>query len=255
MINCIIMFSSDKKSVDDFAYAGDDLEAMMQADNYYRWLVKTIKPYLGNSIIEVGSGVGSFSKLLLETKPTTLDLIEPSKQTYSALKKNIKSNENTKVTIHNSYLKGKEYKLKGRADTCVYINVFEHIEDDLAEAKRVAKILKPGGNLIIFVPALMGLYSNFDKSIGHYRRYNQDRLSRLSNKAGLRVQKLQYMDMIGMAPWWFSFVLMKRKGLIGPLVKVYDNICIPIISTVERVLKPPVGKNILLVAEKPRRKN
>ncbi len=248
------MFSSDKKKVDEFAYQGEDLEAMMQADHYYRWLIKAMSPYIGKNIVEVGSGVGSFSKLLKELSPKTLDLIEPSKKTFLSLKENIKSTKKTKVTTHNSYLKGVEKELKNKADTYIYINVFEHIEDDFAEAKRVAEMLKPGGNLIIFVPALNALYSNFDKSIGHYRRYDKQRLIKISEDAGLEVKQVRYMDMAGIVPWWVSFVAMKRKGLVGPLVKIYDSICIPIISKAEDILHVPIGKNALLIASKPKHK-
>ena len=242
------MFSGDEKTFD---YAGQDLEALMQADNYYRWIIDTIKPYVGDKVIEVGSGAGSFSKFLRGLKPTELTLIEPSKSMHTKLTENTHSTDTTKVTVLHGYLKTLSAKVaRLKLDTAVYINVFEHIDDDQAEAKRVAKLLESGGHLIIFVPALQGLYSNFDKSIGHYRRYTKKDLRALCKAADLEIVRLRYMDMPGILPWWFSFVLMKRTKLVSSLVRTYDNLCVPIIRTIEGTLEMPVGKNLLLIARK-----
>lgn len=244
------MFSNDKKKASAFDYEGVDLEAMSGADNYYRWIIDTIRPYIGKHVAEVGAGVGSFSKLIRETKPKSLTLIEPSKKTHELLQKNLQSDKTTQVVTINDYLKGNEDALQGKLDTFVYINVFEHIEDDHAEMKRIGDILKKGGHAIIFVPALKGLYSEFDKSIGHYRRYDKKRLRELSEKAGFDVVDIRYMDMIGMAPWWVSFVMMKRSGLVPSMVKTYDTVAVPVIRALESVVPAPIGKNVLLIAKK-----
>lgn len=244
------MFSSDKKKAAAFDYEGGDLEAMAQAEKYYKWLASTIKPYVGKNVVEAGAGIGSFSKLLKAMRPDSLHILEPAKRMYIQLKKNITSNKKTKVTAYNDYLKGVQPKIKGKVDTFVYINVFEHIEDDVAELKRINDTLSDGGHAIIFVPALMKLYSEFDKSIGHYRRYDKKMLTALADKAGMEVVKVRYMDMPGMFPWWLSFVLLKRRGLMPTMVKIYDTYAVPVIRTIENVLEAPIGKNVLLVAKK-----
>lgn len=244
------MFSNDSKKADSFDYEGGDLEAMAQAEKYYKWILQIIQPYLGKDIVETGAGVGSFSKLLKSTNPKTLTLIEPAKRMHDQLRENVPSTKTTKVTTLNDYLKGSEAKLKGKVDTFVYINVFEHIEDDVAELKRINGILKPGGHAIIFVPALKQLYSEFDKSIGHYRRYDKTSLRKLAEDSDMSVVKMRYMDMPGILPWWLSFVAMKRKGLAPTMVGIYDRFAVPIIRTVENTIEAPVGKNVLLVAKK-----
>ena len=55
----------------------------------------------------------------------------------------------------------------------MYLNVLEHIEDDTKEINEAFQKLNPGGFLIILVPAHNNLYSEFDKAIGHFRRYNK----------------------------------------------------------------------------------
>ena len=243
-----------KKQVEEeFKYEGNDLEAMLVAENYYRWIFDDIKPYVGKSVVEVGSGVGSFSKLILETNPKTLHLIEPSADMHKQLAKNIsdKTPANTKVHTHNGYLSESEASIKSdKPDTFIYINVFEHIEDDTTEMKKIADLLAPGGHAVIFVPALQALYSNFDKSIGHFRRYNKKSLKQLCANAGLEVVDIRYRDIFGILSWWLNFVLLKRQGLTPSLVKSYDQHFVPVIRGVESKVRVPLGKNLLLIAKK-----
>lgn len=235
------------------AYEGADLEAMSQATNYYRWLIKIIRPYIGDSVVEVGAGSGSFSKQLLGLKPKNATLIEPAKNMFALLKQTVKeyATKGTKVTTINAYMDKAQVKVKTLdPDTFIYINVFEHIEDDLKELKMIKKILSKNGHIIIFVPALQALFSDFDESIGHFRRYSKKSVTELAEKAGLEIVKVQYMDMVGVLPWLLSFKLMKKKTLTPGLVSIYDSFGVPVIKTVESFIPAPFGKNVLLIARK-----
>lgn len=239
-----------KNEASNFEYEGGDLEAMMLADHYYKWITSVIKPYVGKRIVEVGAGVGSFSKFTNGLGPQQLILIEPSKSMYKILRKNTE-NFTTPTQLYNGYLHTYLKEIKAfKPDTFLYINVLEHVKDDDTEIREVANLLNNDGRLIIFVPALMSLYSEFDKSIDHYRRYTKKDLKNLCEKHGLEVEKLKYMDMPGIVPWWFSFVLMKRTKLVPLLVKAYDSVCIPIIRLIETIVPVPLGKNVLIIAKK-----
>ncbi|MBI4100880.1 methyltransferase domain-containing protein [Candidatus Microgenomates bacterium] len=234
-------------------YSGEDLEAMLLAKYYYRWVLRSLAPYIGESVVEVGAGVGSFSKLLLELGPKQLTLIEPSTKMFRLLKKSLSNVKGKiKLDLQHKYLKDVLPNLKGqrRPDTVIYINVLEHVADDQLEIKRAASILKKHGHLLIFVPAMPSLYSHFDKNIGHYRRYEKARLERLCKNGGLQVIKAIYMDSLGVIPWWLSFRLIKRKTLSPTVVKLYDALCVPVVRVVESRVHPPFGKNLLLVARK-----
>jgi len=235
------------------SYEGCDLEAMSNAPRYYRWVISVIRPYFGDHVVEVGAGAGSFSRQLLATNPERATFIEPTKNMYALLKKTIAEvrPKNTKTAVYQAYLDGAQKKLEGtKPDTFIYINVFEHIEDDLKELKTIKKLLPKGGHAIIFVPALQGLYSEFDESIGHYRRYSKKSVTELAEKAGLEVVKTRYMDMPGIVPWYASFKVMKRKRLMPKMIGYYDSYFVPFIRTAETVVPAPIGKNVLLVARK-----
>lgn len=226
-------------------YPGKELEALSVAVNYHRWIVRRIAGYLGETVAEVGAGVGSVSQLLLEQDVSHLVAFEPSSNMYPFLAENL-AREDRAVTINDFF--HARYRPSG-FDSVLYINVLEHIEDDRAELRRAFDALKPGGHLVIFVPALAWLYSDFDRQIGHFRRYTTKGLRELVTDVGFGVCQAGYFDIAGILPWFVYFVLLRRSMNTGS-VSLYDKLVVPVMETVEGVIPPPIGKNVLLIARK-----
>jgi SAM-dependent methyltransferase len=137
-----------------------------------------------------------------------------------------------------------------RFDTVFYINVMEHVEKDAEEVARALACVKPGGHLLIFVPALPWLYGKADEMFGHFRRYTQSSLLKLLDRQPADVLRCQYWDILGVLPWWVSFVLLRRGVMSPTMVKLYDSAVVPVAKLLEGAAPPPVGKNLLLVARK-----
>lgn len=233
-------------------YVGKDLEAMDFAVNYHRWILDLLKPFLGKHLVEVGAGTGSFSELLLETNPETLALIEPSEM-FAVLKENQKiKNPTTEIIFFQNIFTDIAEKMKAiqQPDTIIYINVLEHIEDDLLELETVRQTLTQKGRVCIFVPALPALYSEFDKNIGHFRRYRKNDLLKKCEKTGFKIVLSRNFDFLGILPWLIKYRLLKSTKMESGAVKLYDDVAVPVIRRLERFLPPPTGKNLLIVAEK-----
>jgi SAM-dependent methyltransferase len=226
-------------------YFGKDLEAMSFARNYHRWILAEFLPYLGESIAEVGAGVGNFSKLILETNIKSLKAFEPSQNMYPLLQKVL--GQDKRATAVNDFF-GRSHTAQ-RFDSILYINVLEHIEDDVSELSNVREALNPNGHLLIFVPALPWLYSDFDRQVGHFRRYVKKDLVELTQQSGFSVVDARYFDVAGIIPWYINFVLLKNS-IGGGSVSLYDRLVVPAMRIVERLVTPPIGKNVLLVAKK-----
>lgn len=162
---------------------------------------------------------------------------------YKILKEEIEKNE--KVTVINDYFEnGNDF-----LDTIFYVNVLEHVEDDKKELQKVFEALKTNGHLCLFVPALPFLYSNFDKSVGHFRRYKKKELEVLLKEVGFKIKKSKYFDFLGIIPWYIFFVLGKCM-MQESNVTLYDKIVIPVEKFFEKLLTPCIGKNLLIVAKK-----
>ena len=76
-------------------------------------------------------------------------------------------------------------------------NVLEHIEDDVGSLKKIRSVMKPQSNLVVYVLAFQCLYSLWDNSVGHRRRYNKKELLFKLDVAGFDVTKVIYVDTLG----------------------------------------------------------
>jgi 2-polyprenyl-3-methyl-5-hydroxy-6-metoxy-1,4-benzoquinol methylase len=234
------------------AYVGKDLEAMSFAVNYHKWILDEFRPFLGKSVVEVGAGTGSFSELILEENIDSLSLVEPSEM-FESLTANVSQIKNkTRVDYYHSIFSqvAAEIQDKQKPDSIIYVNVLEHIEDDRLELKYIHKTLGKGGRVFVFVPALMSLYGEFDRKIGHFRRYTKSEVEEKCAAAGFKILKSKYFDLAGILPWFVKYKVLKSDSLDSGAVTLYDKMAIPFVKGMEKFVNVPLGKNVLLIAEK-----
>jgi SAM-dependent methyltransferase len=229
-------------------YFAEDLEAMDSASRYYSWILEAFAPYIGNQILEVGAGSGNFSTRLLDKNPTLLTCLEPSDNVATALEQRLAHVPNAEA--RRGVLNDHAPAWRHRYDTIFYINVMEHVEHDFAEVELALTCLKPGGHLLIFVPALPWLYGKADELFGHFRRYTRPRLLELFERQPVEIRRCDYWDILGVLPWWVSFVLLQRGVLNRNMVRLYDRAVVPFARLIEKHLTLPVGKNLILIAQK-----
>jgi 2-polyprenyl-3-methyl-5-hydroxy-6-metoxy-1,4-benzoquinol methylase len=227
-------------------YPGKELESMSLAVNYHRWIIDEFEPYLRGEVAEVGAGIGSMSHLILASPVRRLHAYEPSGNMFPVLAEGLRGDSRA-VAVNDFF--GAKHAAQG-FDSILYINVLEHVDDDRAELANAWQALKPGGHLLVFVPALQWLFSNFDTQVGHLRRYGRAALKAEAQAAGFAIVKARYFDMAGVLPWYINFVLLRRPMGSGS-VSLYDKVVVPASRFLESLLPPPIGKNILLVARKP----
>ncbi|HYR89168.1 MAG TPA: class I SAM-dependent methyltransferase [Terriglobia bacterium] len=222
---------------------------MAFAVNYHRWILERLTPFLGKRIIEVGAGVGSFSRLLLETRPELLMALEPSPNMYAALVQSLAAEDKEGVSQAHGCTLAKA-KFLAQPDSIVYINVLEHIKDDEAELRTAHSMLVSGGRVLIFVPANPWLMGSMDRQLGHFRRYTRQELIAKCRSAGFIIRLASYFDVAGILPWWAMYCVLKSSRMDPAAVRLYDRWVVPIARVLENAVRPPLGKNIVLVAEK-----
>ena len=152
-----------------FVYSGTELDAMAEARNYCLWIMRYFTPYLGRRVVEIGAGTGTISDLLLKQKNTSeLVLFEAANNLVPHLHRRF---GNSNVHVHCGPFDVS--LLSGPTDSVVLVNVLEHILDDGTLLSQIYESLRPGGSLLLFVPALAWNYGSLDKAFGHYRRYSR----------------------------------------------------------------------------------
>lgn len=228
-------------------YFGKDLEAMSFAHNYHKWIINEFAPYLGRTMAEVGAGTGNFSQFLLQAGVEQLVAYEPSDNMFAQLETQFADVD--AVTSVNGFFEDDSNDYLNTFDSVCYVNVLEHIEDDVVALQHAYKTLKVGGHILIFVPALAFLYSELDRKVGHFRRYSKKGLVEVAESAGFVINKTHYFDMLGIVPWYIAFVLLKQTTTEAN-VSLYDKLVVPLASKLEPRLRPFIGKNLVLVGTK-----
>jgi len=235
-------------------YPGRELEAMDGASNYHLWILEIFKPFLGQQLVEVGAGLGSFSGMILEQHTCQqLSLVEPSKEMYEVLVANARRLDSaTRIETYNGTFTqvAPAIKSKSNPDSIIYVNVLEHIEDDGLELETVRETLNEMGHVFIFVPAFSWLYGAFDARVGHFRRYTKPELEGKLQRAGFKLILSRYFDLPGVAPWWLKYCLLKSTVMEPAGVRLYDRFVVPVTRRLESIIKPPLGKNVIAIAQK-----
>ncbi len=229
-------------------YEGRDLEVLFNLPHYYDWIVSTFRPWLSGHTMEIGAGIGTISTRLVDNVDR-LDIVEPSAHLAPRFPKSLTDNPKTSF-----FFETLERHLPQVADiacdSVVMVNVLEHIEDDAAAVRELHRVLKPGGHLLLFVPALAFLFSELDRLHGHYRRYHLRPLADLLERNGFQIVLKRYFDMAGVLPWWLVNTIGRKATFDPGMVKLYDRFVIPVSRFVEKKLSPPIGRNIIIVAER-----
>jgi len=237
-------------------YSTSDLDDLKGLNNYHSWIYQEIKPFLGLRLAEIGGGLGTFTKVLIDnhfdSKTPSIVVYEPAKNLFPELNDFLEDQypelvQSKRIIPLNSTF----FSTPQEYDTIILINVLEHIKNDWAFIQEARKALIPSGRIILFVPALPWLYSDFDKEVGHYRRYTLEKLTSLLELEGFKILKSTYMDLLGILPWYIFNVAGKSKSINPSLAKLYDIFGIPLTKTFEKLFPQKIGKNILLIAQKP----
>jgi len=227
-------------------YLGKELDIFKEATHWKNYWINAIKPYVKGNILEVGSGIGVNSKLLIEKIDDIdrLTCIEPDKKLADKAVKYLKNKE---VEIKSCYLK--DLNMSYLYDTILYIDVMEHIFNDEEEINLAKSHLNVNGYLIILVPAKNYLYSSFDKAIGHYRRYSKQMLEN-SICEGLIKKKLFYLDSMGLIASMFNRFFLKQEYPTPRQIMLWDRIFIPLSKISDLMLLYSTGKSLIGIWEK-----
>jgi SAM-dependent methyltransferase len=225
-----------------------DLETLSVLTNYRSWIVSAFLPHLGARCIEYGAGIGNISE---ELRPHVeeLHLVEPFERSFLKLSDRYRHDTGVRLTYASL-----ESSVAATADevfdSAVMVNVLEHIEDDLHVVREIHRVLRKHGALCLFVPAHAFLFSAYDRMVGHHRRYELATLCDRIEQAGFAVVRADYFDCLGVLPWLISMRLFGQTRIAPALAELYDTYAVPIGRRLEAVVKPPFGKNILLIARK-----
>ncbi|HET8614108.1 MAG TPA: class I SAM-dependent methyltransferase [Actinomycetales bacterium] len=221
------------------------LESLTSAVNYHRWLTDLVEPYLGDDPVELGSGLGDYAATWArDGRHVTATDADPSRAAH--LRRRFAGDPHVSVRDLDV-----SHPYTGQHSCLVAMNVLEHIEDHVGALRAAHSLLRPGGHVVMFVPAFELAMSRFDREVGHVRRYRVRTLRRAYLDAGLEVGRVHYVNAPGLLAWVVGMRLMGMTPHDGPTVRLWDRAVMPVARAVERRVRPPFGQSVFAVGRVP----
>lgn len=212
------------------------------------WMFETIKPFVGQNIVEAGCGIGNLTELMLSRESLTCFDIDPlyveliqrrfsHLENFTALKVDIND-----VTLNN-------LRLTKRPDTVICLNVLEYLEDDAAAIKKLCNLLEPGGQLILMVPQHTWMYNGMDQNLGHKRRYDRTTLNQKLEESGFILRKTEDFNRLGYLGWLGMGKILGSKSMPTGAMKAF-NLVLPLAKKFDAIKIFP-GITLVAIAQKP----
>ena len=218
-------------------------ERFDNANFHIKYCLLNLKKFISGNIIEIGAGCGSFTRNYYNPKIKSIVLTETDLKNKNELK--IKFNHDSNIQVLNSSIE----KIERKFDTILYFHVLEHIKDDINEIKNAVKKLNTGGHIIMMVPAHQKVYSNLDKAVGHFRRYEKDFLK--NNLVGLELVNFKYLDAMGYLLYYLNKIFFKKETFPSKLkIFIWDKIFTPITVIIDFITNYRIGKCIIAIYKK-----
>jgi SAM-dependent methyltransferase len=222
--------------------------AIESASNYTAWLADMARPHLGERVLEVGFGHGALSRTLgpfREYLGVDLDgeAVEQARRADPA------GDYLAADIAGRSFLDALGDR---RFDTVLCYNVLEHVPDDAAALRNLIGALRPGGRLVLFVPAMQALFGDLDRLAGHQRRYARSGLAALAAGLG-SVIRLDYVNPLGGLGWWVN-TFREHRSLdsagVNRQILVFDRYGVPLSRALTPLFAKFFGQSILCVVKK-----
>ena len=212
--------------------------------NYNRWIISLFMAHLPKDrplrVLDFGGGIGTLSVLMREIEGVSVDGVEADIE-------------------QRALFAARGFKVFKRLDevdqtydVIFTSNVLEHIEDDVGILEGFHARLKPGGVLLVYVPAFELIWTRMDDMVGHLRRYRAADLTRKIQQSGFSLSHISYRDCVGFFMALVFRLIHSGNGEIsvGSLL-IFDRFLLPISRLGDLVFSRILGKNVFAVAVKP----
>jgi len=228
------------------------LNTIALANHLNKWMYDSIKPFCHGQILEIGSGVGNISEYFLNDNSSIL--LTDIRDGYCELLRKKFTGSNTLLGIETMNLVDKDFDKKFEKyfesfESIFALNVVEHIFEDQLALSNCYKLLKPGGQLVILVPAYQWLFNNLDTHLEHYRRYTKKRLESLFVAGNFTIYHSRYFNAAGIIGWHVSGKLQHHKTIPVWQIRLYNNF-VGVFKLFDKMIFNSFGLSVITVGKK-----
>lgn len=228
-------------------YGSHILHELEHARRFNRWMAGTVRPWVGNQVLEIGAGIGNLTTQLLPRDRYLATDVNPHYLDY--LRNFVVGKPYLQVERVDLEAQGDFEPLAGGFDTVICLNVLEHVRDPAVAVANMARALAPGGRLVLYVPQGQRLYGTLDEVLEHRCRYDRRMLVGEIEAAGLELEHVQDFNRFSVPGWWLNGRVLNRRRFSRWQLKVLD-VAMPVIRRVDSLLPWP-GLGLVAVARRP----
>jgi hypothetical protein len=229
-------------------YGGSELELFAKATNWKRYVSKILQPYIAEIVIEVGAGLGSTTKYLCDRIDVRWLCLDPDPRHVAHVADRIATGDLPPCCEARCGALADVPPDEG-ADTIVYIDVLEHIENDEEEMRVAVSRLSIGGHIVVLSPAFNLLYSPFDQAIGHFRRYALKDARRLTVHP-LSLERVFFLDSLGFFASAVNRFITRRSEPSIHQIQIWDKAIVPLSTVTDQVFSHLFGRSIVMIWRK-----
>ena len=240
--------TTDRAAAPNGARAQDFwLANLSTADAYTRWILDEARPWLKGRVLEVGCGTGTYTVPMaaMVREVVAIDIDAAYVQSASQ-----RTADLTNVSVRQADVTDPGFDLGDSFDTIVLFDVLEHIEHDVALLRALLSRLRPGGHVVLKVPALKALHSPMDDAIGHWRRYDRASMTLALSQAGFELAGLWAFNAFAVPGWWLNGRVLKRQTPPADQVRLFNRL-IPVLRPLDRIFRRVIGLSYFAVGRRP----
>ena len=218
-------------------------QALGRAPRFRRWLLERFSLHIGPSVLEINAGPGHTTSMLLDR--TRLVVTDSDPVHVETLRRRFGHLENLEVTLADFEV---ESPYIVQVDTALVFDGLQRAVEPKDLLTRIAAFVRPGGTILIQVPADKGLYGRTDEAAGHVRRFDAHGVEELIRASGLEIVSIEPFNRLGVTAWRLHHAIGPSRITAGE-ARAFDFF-VPIAKRIDALGQGP-GLSILAVARIP----
>ncbi|HEX6716804.1 MAG TPA: methyltransferase, partial [Pyrinomonadaceae bacterium] len=227
-------------------YGSSILSGLKHARRLNFWIGKTLRPFIGDRVLEVGAGIATLTNQFIPREHYVAADTNPQCLRY------LQSFSFGKPYLHVLHINPNEAEhfegLQEKFDTALVVNVLDRVVDDQVVLQNIWSILEPGGRAVVFVSQHPKLFGELDKALGRRERYTRAKLEQSLTAAGFEVEQIFDFNRFSVPGWWLNGKLLRRNKISRLQLKAVD-VAMPLLSRMDK-LYPWKGLSLIGIAKK-----
>jgi SAM-dependent methyltransferase len=189
---------------------------------YMSWLTRVLRPHLGDTVLELGAGIGNIAGRLMGRRFEYVATEKDPLYLHALRNRFLRTPNVSVLQLHPDRPEDFE-SAGGPFDTVLCVNVLEYAADPGQLMESAAGILKTGGRIIVLAPQGPRLFSSLDKKLGYQRRFSRTELRALLEGHGFAVERMYQLNRIGTLGWWLFGKVLHRGRISKVMLKIFDK--------------------------------